>query len=82
MKQSANTYDFRTGEKLFSPKISDNKPHQFPLSHSPKQKNQPPSVKLFNTDDIKSKPSGIFKKKRNNTDILSLADNNHEEQTF
>lgn len=82
MKQSANTYDFRTGEKLFSPKISDNKPHQFPLSHSPKQKNQPPSVKPFNTDDIKSKPSGIFKKKRNNTDILSLADNNHEEQTF
>lgn len=29
MKQKANNYDLKTGEKLFSPKITDNKYDQF-----------------------------------------------------
>ena len=37
LKQSASLYDFKTGEKLFSPKISESKGPHFFQNSSPKK---------------------------------------------
>ena len=59
MKQSAKQYDFKTGEKLFSPRISDSKP-VFHSSASRKKLSPPEN----------QPKSGIFRKKQQHYDKL------------
>lgn len=87
LKQSADMYDFKTGEKLYSPKISDSKVHHFPSTTSPKNYQSFQTVQPFKTLDQHSEPlptCGIFRKKPNNLAKLglnSLEENKHEQRT-
>lgn len=44
-------YDFKTGEKLYSPKLSDNRLHNFASAHSPMGNKNISSIQPFKAYD-------------------------------